>query len=76
MPLVRDAARRALVLDPASPEANAMLGIVAGAYECDWKEAERRFRLALDRDPVPTMVLQWHAWFFLLPTGHLAGVYS
>jgi tetratricopeptide (TPR) repeat protein len=72
LPLARDAARRALDLDPALPEANAMLGIVAGGYEHDWREAERRFRLALARDPVPPLVLTWHAFFSLLPAGHLS----
>jgi TolB-like protein/tRNA A-37 threonylcarbamoyl transferase component Bud32/Tfp pilus assembly protein PilF len=69
MLLVREAAQRALDLDPALPEANAMMGIVAGAYEFDWKEAERRFRLALARDPVPPLVRSWNALFYLVPTG-------
>jgi TolB-like protein len=69
MPLAREAAERALDLDPTLPEANAMMGIVAAVYEYDWKEAERRFRLALARDPVPPLVLRAHALYYLLPTG-------
>jgi TolB-like protein/predicted Ser/Thr protein kinase len=69
MPLVREAARRALEIDPGLPEANAELGVVAGVYDYDWKEAERRFRLAMTRDPVPAQVLAWHVYFYLLPTG-------
>ena len=71
IPLAREAARKALDLDPALPEANAMMGMVAGVYDYDWKEAERRFRLALDRDPVPPQVLRGHALYYLLPTGQL-----
>jgi TolB-like protein/Tfp pilus assembly protein PilF len=69
MPLVREAARKGLDLDPSLPEANAMLGIVAGVYHYDWKEAERRFRLALAREPVPPLVLRAHALYYLLPAG-------
>ena len=71
MPLAREAAQRALDLDPTLPEANAMMGLVAEVYDYDWKEAERRFRLALARDPVPPLVLRGHALYCLLPTGQL-----
>ena len=71
MPLAREAAQRALDLDPTLPEANAMLGIVAAVYEYDWKEAERRFRLAMARNPVPPQVQRGYALYYLLPTGQL-----
>jgi TolB-like protein/Tfp pilus assembly protein PilF len=71
MPLAREAAERALDLDPTLPEANAMMGMVAAVYEYDWKEAERRFRQALARDPVPPLVFRAHALYYLLPTGQL-----
>jgi TolB-like protein/Tfp pilus assembly protein PilF/predicted Ser/Thr protein kinase len=71
VPLAREAAQKALDLDPSLPEANAMLGIVAAVYAHDWKEAERRFRLALAHDPVPPQVLSWHAFFCVLPAGQL-----
>jgi tetratricopeptide (TPR) repeat protein len=69
VPRAREAARKALDIDPALPEANAMMGMVAGLYERDWNEAERRFRVALAREPVTPQVLAWHALFYLLPTG-------
>jgi serine/threonine protein kinase/Tfp pilus assembly protein PilF len=69
MPLVRDAAKRALDVDPALPEAQALLGTVAGVYDLDWREAERRFRLALARDPVPAYVHQLYGFFYLLANG-------
>jgi serine/threonine protein kinase/Tfp pilus assembly protein PilF len=71
MPRARELARKALELDPDLPEAHGMLGIVAGPYGLDWKEAERRFRLAMAREPVPWHVRQWHAYFYLLPMGRL-----
>jgi len=69
MPLVREEALKALEIDPSLPEAQAMLGIVAGVYEFDWKESERRFRLALAHNPVPPRVRQWYGFFYLLPMG-------
>jgi serine/threonine-protein kinase len=71
MPLVRAAAQRALEIDPMLPEAHAMLGIVAGVYDYDWKEAERLFRLAMARDPVPPLVHSWYGYFFLLLLGRV-----
>ena len=71
MPRARTLAQKALTLDPDLPEAHGMLGIVAGPYEFDWREAERRFRLALTREPVPWHVRQWHAYFHLFPLGHI-----
>jgi tetratricopeptide (TPR) repeat protein len=69
MPLVRAKAQRALDIDPSLPDAHAMLGLVAALYDYDWKEAERRFRLAMARDPVPPEVRRYHALYYLLPIG-------
>jgi tetratricopeptide (TPR) repeat protein len=69
MPRARELAQRALELDPELPEGHGMLGVVAGLFDLDWKEAERRFRLAMARDPVPWHVRIWYSLFFLLPTG-------
>jgi TolB-like protein/Tfp pilus assembly protein PilF/predicted Ser/Thr protein kinase len=69
MPLVREEARKALDIDPSLPEAHAMLGIVAAHYDYDWKEAERRFCLAMNRDPIPSRVLGWYGYFYLLVMG-------
>ena len=70
MPRARELAQRALELDPDLPEAHAMLGIVAGHYDLDWKEAERRFRLAVAREPISCHLRQWHAQFYLRSIGH------
>ena len=69
MPLARELAQRALDIDPELPEAHAMLGIVAGHYDYDWIEAERRFRVAVRREPLSPHLRQWYATFFLYPTG-------
>jgi TolB-like protein/predicted Ser/Thr protein kinase len=69
MPLVRDKARRALEIDPSLPDPSAMLGIVAGLYDYDWKEAEHQFRLAMAADPIPAQVRRAYALYYLLPTG-------
>src|SRR5690349_16459347 len=69
MPLVREYARKVLELDPSLPEAQAMMGIVSGVYDYDWKEAERRFSLAMAHQPVPAQVRQWYGFFYLLPIG-------
>jgi tetratricopeptide (TPR) repeat protein len=69
MPRARELARRALELDPDLPEAHAMLGIVAGHYDFDWNEAERRFRLAVAREPISCHLRIWYASFYLFSTG-------
>ena len=69
VPMVRSHAQTALELDPSFPEGHAMLGVVAGYLEHDWKEAERCFRLALTRDPTPPLVRRLYTAYYLLPTG-------
>ena len=46
-----------------------MLGTVAVHLDYDWKEAERRFRMATARDPVPVEIRLLYAAAYLLPTG-------
>jgi serine/threonine-protein kinase len=69
MPRARQLATRALAIDPELPEAHAMLGIIAGHYDYDWGEAERRFRAAVKREPLSTHLRQWYASFWLLTIG-------
>ena len=69
MPRARQLAQRALEIDPELPEAHAMLGIVAGHYDYDWSEAERRFRLAVTREPLSPHLRQWYGTFFLFAIG-------
>ena len=69
MPRARELAQRALEIDPDLPEAHAMLGIVAGHFDYDWKEAERRFRAAVSREPLSPHLRQWYATFLLNAMG-------
>jgi eukaryotic-like serine/threonine-protein kinase len=71
MPAARAAAQRALDIDPSLPDAHAVLGVVAGVYDYNWKEAEREFRLALTQDLIPptTDVHVRQAYFYLVAIG-------
>ena len=68
----REAARRALEIDPDLPEANAWLAIFAAMFDYDWNEAERLFRLALAPQPVPPMIRHWYGYFYLRLVGRAA----
>jgi eukaryotic-like serine/threonine-protein kinase len=70
MPRARELAQRALELDPDLAEAHAMLGIVAGQYDFDWKECERRFTLAMAREPIAAQLRVWYANFACLCLDH------
>jgi Tfp pilus assembly protein PilF len=66
LPLIRSLAEKALELDPSLPDGHAMSGIVAVYLEYDWKGAERRFRLAVARDPVSVNVRIYYTWYLQL----------
>jgi TolB-like protein len=69
MPLARAAATRALGIEPASQDAEAVLGIVAALHDFDWNEAERRFHVAIAREPVAPYVHWYYSFSYLLPMG-------
>jgi TolB-like protein len=46
-PLIRNAAQRALTLDPSLVDAHAPLCLLASSHDYDWNEAGRQFALAL-----------------------------
>ena len=71
MPKTRALAQEALRIDPSLPEAQAMLGAMAGLYDFDWKEAEQFFRSAMASDPVKPWARVYYAYFYLKPTGRL-----
>jgi len=72
LPMMCSLAQTALELDPSLPEGHAMLGYVAACLDHDWKEAERRLRLAMARDPIPVFVRLYYVMGYLLPTGRAA----
>jgi tetratricopeptide (TPR) repeat protein len=67
MPQVKAAALRAVELHEKDPEAHAMLGVVAGAFDYDWWEALRQCRLALACEPASPTARQLCAQFILIP---------
>src|SRR5262249_2060403 len=69
MPRARALWLRGLQIDPNLPEAHAMLGIVAGHYDYDWIEAERRFNVVAAREQLSPHLRQWYATFLLFATG-------
>jgi TolB-like protein/DNA-binding SARP family transcriptional activator/Flp pilus assembly protein TadD len=62
-PRARDAALRALELDPSLAAAHATLGYVALYYEWDWERAEDEFRRAIRLAPSYSTAHQWYANF-------------
>ena len=72
MPLARRWALEALACDPSLSEAHAILGVIAGMYDYDWLEQDRRFQLALARDPVSSDVDAHHGVHCLLLTNRAA----
>ena len=72
MPLARAAEERALRVDPALPEAHALLGVCAGCFGHDWIGAEREWRLSMAREPISRDVRFWYGNHYLLPIGRVA----
>jgi serine/threonine-protein kinase len=60
-PRAEAAAARALELDPALAEAQAVMGCTAGLYEWNWREAESRFLRAETLCPSCVLARSWHA---------------
>jgi serine/threonine-protein kinase len=65
----KENARKALELDPSTPEANAWLGIFAVVYDRDWEEGSRRFQLALAHRPAAPGIRHLYGYFYLRPLG-------
>jgi TolB-like protein/DNA-binding winged helix-turn-helix (wHTH) protein/Tfp pilus assembly protein PilF len=57
----REAARRALELDPDSAEAHTALALVVQNYDWDWQTAEREFRRAIELNPNYATAHHWYA---------------
>jgi TolB-like protein/Tfp pilus assembly protein PilF/predicted Ser/Thr protein kinase len=72
MPLARAAEEEALRVDPALPEAHALLGVCSGNFGHDWIGAEHEWRFAMAREPVSHDVRFWYGNHYLLPIGRVA----
>ena len=60
MPKAKEAAEKAIALDPQLAEAHASVGYVKYAFEWDFAGAEKEFRQAIDLDPKYTTAHQWY----------------
>jgi eukaryotic-like serine/threonine-protein kinase len=69
MPAARDAAERALALDPALAEAYTVLGAVRAGYEWDWGRAEDAFRRGMALGPRNATAYQRAAMNLYAPLG-------
>ncbi len=49
-PVARALAQRALELDPSLPEVHAAMGLLAGVFDYNWREADSQFALATAND--------------------------
>jgi len=71
MPRAREAAERALGIDPGSGSALAARGSVRALYEHDWAAAERDFLAAVQASPQYPTAHQWYAMNCLVPRRRL-----
>lgn len=69
MPAARAAAQRATDLDASIADAHAVSAIVSSLFDSDWLEADRRFAIALKREPVVPSVRFHYAIWHLSPLG-------
>ena len=61
LPRARDAALKALQLDPSLAEAHAALGMVACHFDYDWPTAEREYKKAFELNPSYASAHQYYA---------------
>lgn len=69
MPRARQAAQRALEIDPALAEAYASLAIVTSLYDWDWDTAGRHYRMSLDLNPGYVSAHHWYGLDYLALLG-------
>jgi tetratricopeptide (TPR) repeat protein len=59
----REAAAKALELDPESAEGHAAMGMVAFYYDWNWNQAEQEFRRAIEISPSYVTAHQWYSYY-------------
>jgi serine/threonine-protein kinase len=72
MPRAREAAERAIAIDPSMGEAWTSLAFIRSGYEWDWERAEDHYRRAIELNPGYATVHLWYSSDFLLPRGRFA----
>jgi tetratricopeptide (TPR) repeat protein len=61
----KDAAQRALTLDPSLPEAHSAMALVCLLYDRNFPDAERELLVALELNPRYVQARAWYAFFYL-----------
>jgi TolB-like protein/DNA-binding winged helix-turn-helix (wHTH) protein/tetratricopeptide (TPR) repeat protein len=61
MPRAKEAAVRALELDPNLPEAHVALAVILQNYDWDWETAEKEYRRAIELNPNYATAHHWYA---------------
>jgi len=74
--LGRQAALRALELDPLLPEAHAVAGQICAALDYDWAASEQHYLRAIASNPAAAAVRFSYAYWCLRPTGRLTEALS
>jgi len=69
MPKGRDAALRALELNPRLAEGRTSLGAISAIFDHDWAESERQFQLAIEANANYPTAHSWYGLFHLVPLG-------
>jgi len=72
VPLARDAANRAIELDPTLAEPHAVLGYLKTLHDWDWDGAQREFVRAIELDANYSTAHHWYA-FLLATKGDMTG---
>ena len=69
VPAARAAALKAIEVDSTLGDAHTALGLIAAAYDWDWKGAEAHFRRAIALSPNSAYAYMWYGSFVLSPLG-------
>ncbi len=64
-PRAREAALRAIEIDPTLAEAHGSLALILCVYDWEWEGAEHEFRSALMFGPQMAVLHAWYSWFLL-----------
>ncbi len=72
IPLARNAADRAIAIDPELPEALTALACIRSIFDWDWDLSERKFESVIRLNPRSAQARQWFAMNCLAPRGQLA----
>jgi len=76
MPKAREAAQRAISLDPSLAAGHSTLGFVLAHYDFDWPAAEREYLRALDLNPNDAYAHLFYSNSYLSPLGRHAEAIS